>query len=486
MRVIAFLRSRAGRRTAIAAFALLGIFLCIAIYYDVRFNRLINDRLSGAVFENTSLVYAAPEEIATGENLRESDLTDRLLRAGYSNTTADNRTGWFRSGNGWAEIHPGTDSYFHGGNAIRVQFAGGTISQINLWADGSKVDSAEIEPILITNLFNSAREKRRVLTYADLPQKLVEAVLSVEDRRFFEHPGFDYVRVLGAAWADIHHGSRAQGASTIDMQVARSFFFTNQRTWSRKVAETFMAIELERRFSKQEIFQLYANEVYLGNRGSFVMRGFGEAAQAYFGKDVRDLSLAQCAFLAGIIHSPNRYSAAERHPQRAVEARDRGLNAMVESGVITRAQATAAESEALHFVSNADTGTAPYFVDMVRDKLLEDFSEAELTANSYHIYTTLDPDLQRAAQAAVDIGMKNVDELLAKKYERWKKSGTGVVPHAQAALVAIDPRTGEIRALVGGRSYGESQLNHVLAHRQPGSLIQAVRLRGGIQYGGFR
>jgi len=469
--VHAFLRSRSGRFAAIAVLAMLGLVACVFAYYDVHFGRMIQQRLSGAVFENTSEVYSAPDEIAKGENLRRAELTDRLLRAGYSNTTADGPMGWFRAGHDWMEIHPGPDSYFHGGNAIRVQFGEDSIDGITMLADSSSVDSVEIEPLLLTNLFNSSREKRRVLAYGELPKMLVDAVLSVEDKRFFEHPGFDFVRVFGAAWADIHHGVRAQGASTIDMQVARSFFFTNQRTWSRKVSETLMALELERRFSKQQILELYANEVYLGNRGSFAMRGFGEAAQAYFGKDVRDLNLAQCAFLAGIIHSPNRYSAAERHPQRADEARDRGLNAMVENGVVNRAQAAAARTEPLHFVVGTDAGTAPYFVDMVRDKLLEDFSESDLTTQSYRIYTTLDPELQRAAQIAVAQGAKNVDTLLASKYEHWRKNG-GAVPQVQAGLVALDPQTGEIRALVGGRDYGESQLNHILAHRQPGSSFK--------------
>jgi penicillin-binding protein 1B len=467
----AFLRSRLGRATAISALAVLGLVACVFVYYDVHFGHLIDQRLSGAIFENNSQVYAAPEEIAKGEALSRAALTDRLLRAGYSNTTADGPMGWFRAGHDWMEIHPGPGSYFHGGNAIHVQFGANSIDGITMLADSSAVDSAEIEPLLLTNLFNSSREKRRVLAYGDLPKTLVEAVLSVEDKRFFEHPGFDFVRVFGAAWADLNHGARSQGASTIDMQVARSFFFTNERTWRRKVAETFMALELERRFSKREIFELYANEVYLGNRGSFVMRGFGEAAQAYFGKDVRDLTLAQCAFLAGIIHSPNRYSTADRRPQRADEARDRGLNSMVENGVINRAQAAAARGEPLHFVVGTDAGTAPYFVDMVRDKLLEDYSETDLTTQSYRVYTTLDPALQRAAQTAVSEGMKNVDAMLAKKYERWRKKGQ-TAPLVQAALVALDPRTGEIRALVGGRDYGESQLNHILAHRQPGSSFK--------------
>ncbi len=180
---------------------------------------------------------------------------------------------------------------------------------------------------MITNLFDSSREKRRVVRFDDLPPVMVHAVLAAEDKRFFEHGALDLVRVFGAAFYDLTRGHKAQGASTIDMQVARTFFFTTKREWRRKVKEILMAAEIDERFSKQQIFELYANDIYLGNRGSFSIRGFGEAAQAYFGKDVRELNAGEAAFLAGIIRAPNRYSTAERHADRAEEARDRVLGA---------------------------------------------------------------------------------------------------------------------------------------------------------------
>jgi penicillin-binding protein 1B len=233
-----------------------------------------------------------------------------------------------------------------------------------------------------------------------------------------------------------------------------------------------MAVEINQRYSKQQIFELYANEVYLGNRGSFSIRGFGEAAEAYFGKDVRELTLGECAFLAGIIRAPNRYATAERHMDRAEESRDRVLPQMVEDSYITQDQADAAKKVKLKFVNGGvNTGSAPYFVDMVKDHLLEKFSETDLETQSYRIYTTLDPQLQRAAADAIQTGVQGVDKLLAKRYAAWAKKGEPAT-RVQVALVAMDARTGEIRALVGGRNYGESQLNHALAHRQPGSVFK--------------
>jgi penicillin-binding protein 1B len=441
-------------------------------YYYVQFGKLIDQRLTGQVFQNTSRVFSAPGHIFVGETMHATDLATYLLRAGYQEGGAEGALGEFKLKGATVEIRPSSSSYFRGGNALRVVFSGSAISRITQLSDAAPLDSADIEPELVTNLFDSSREKRRVIRFDDLPKDLVDAVLAAEDKRFFEHGGLDIVRVFGAALADLRRGQKAQGASTIDMQVARSFFFTTKREWRRKVKEVLMAVEINQRYSKQQIFELYANEVYLGNRGSFSIRGFGEAAEAYFGKDVRELTLGECAFLAGIIRAPNRYATAERHMDRAEESRDRVLPQMVEDSYVTQEQADAAKKLKLKFVNGGvNTGSAPYFVDMVKDHLLEKFSETDLETQSYRIYTTLDPQLQRAAAEAIQAGVQGVDKLLAKRYAAWAKKGEPAT-RVQVALVAMDARTGEIRALVGGRNYGESQLNHALAHRQPGSVFK--------------
>jgi len=441
-------------------------------YYYIQFGHLIDERLTGQIFQNTSRLYSAPGHIFTGESMRASDLASYLLRAGYQESTVAGSPGQFHATNSTVEVRPSSDSYFRGQNALRVNFSGTEISQIAQLSDGTPLDSAAIEPELITNLFDSSREKRRVVRFEDLPPVLVHAVLAAEDKRFFEHGALDMVRVFGAAFYDVSRGQKAQGASTIDMQVARTFFFSTKREWRRKLKEILMAAEINERFSKQQIFELYANDIYLGNRGSFAIRGFGEAAQAYFGKDVRELTPGEAAFLAGIIRAPNRYSAAERHMDRAEEARDRVLGQMVEDGYLKPEQEAAAKHAKLKFVNGGlGSSSAPYFVDMVKDHLLEKYSESDLENQSYRVYTTLDPDLQRAASDAVQIGIQSVDKLLAHRSAEWKKKGEPV-PQAQVAVVALDPHTGEIRALVGGRDYGESQLNHALARRQPGSAFK--------------
>jgi penicillin-binding protein 1B len=455
-----------------SALLLLVVATSVFAYYYIQFGKLINQRLTGQVYQNTSRVFSGPGHIYTGETMRSGDLATYLLRAGYQEGEVEGAPGEFQVKGSTIDIRPSRDSYFQGGNALRVSFSGGTISRILQLSDNTPRVAADIEPELITNLFDSSREKRRVVRFDDLPKDMVNSVLAAEDKRFFEHGGLDIVRVFGAALADLRRGQKAQGASTIDMQVARSFFFTTKREWTRKLKEILMAVEINQRYSKQQIFELYANEVYLGNRGSFAIRGFGEAAEAYFGKDVRELNLGEEAFIAGIIRAPNRYSSAERHLDRAEESRDRVLAQMVEDSYVTQEQADAAKKLKLKFVNGGvNTGSAPYFVDMVKDHLLEKFSETDLETQSYRIYTTLDPELQRAAADAIQIAVQGVDKRLAKRYALWKKKGEPV-PQVQVALVAMDPQTGEIRALIGGRNYGESQLNHALARRQPGSVFK--------------
>jgi penicillin-binding protein 1B len=473
------IRFAKGFWTSRIGIAILGTTLLVLVlgtsffaYYYIQFGKLINQHLTGQIFQNTSRVYSAPGHIYVGETMKPGELATYLLRAGYQEGVVTGAPGIFKVSGSSIEIRPSTESYFRGTNSLRVDFTGTELSRITQLSNGLQRDAAEIEPGLITNLFDDTREKRRIVRFDDLPTPLVNAVLAAEDKRFLEHGGLDMVRVFGAAWADLRRGQKAQGASTIDMQVARSFFFTTKREWTRKVKEILMAFEIDQRFTKRQIFELYANEVYLGNRGSFSIRGFGEAAEAYFGKDVRELSLGEVAFLAGMIRAPNRYSAAERHMDRAFEARDRVLAQMVEDNYITADQEVAAKKAKLHFVSGGiESSSAPYFVDMVKDDLLEKYSESDLQTESFRIYTTLDPDLQRAAGEAVRVGMEQVDKMLAKRYAAWKKKGE-VVPQVQAALVALDPHTGEIRALIGGRNYGESQLNHALARRQPGSVFK--------------
>jgi penicillin-binding protein 1B len=466
-----FLLSRMGLALIGASLGIVLIGAGMFIYYWVAYGRMIDQRLAGHMYQSSARVYSAPDRVFDGEVLTPAQLVSQLQHDGYNETKVDGAPGWYTIQGNVVEIRPLRDSYFEGKNALHVNFAGGGVSSITLLDNGNVVESAEIEPELLTNLFDTSREKRRRIRFDDIPKNLENALLSAEDKRFFEHPGFDFVRVLGAARANLRREGIAQGASTLTMQLSRSFFFSTERTWRRKVAETMVAMELEHRFNKQQIFEFYANEIYLGNRGSFAIHGFAEGSLAYFNKDIRDITLGQAAFLAGIIRAPNRYSTADSRPERAAEARDRVLNQMQENGFIKPEQVKEAKLAPLGIVSGGENNNdAPYFVDMVKDHLLDRFSEAQLLSQSYRVYTTLDPQLERAAVQAMALGIANVDQLLTRKYALWQKQGKPA--EAQVAMIVLDPHNGDILATVGGRNYGESQLNHITARRQPGSVFK--------------
>ena len=236
----------------------LAIFLFLAVmltYYYVEFGHMITQRLGGQIYQNTSRVYSAPGRIYVGEALHANDLKSYLLRAGYQETSVEGAPGQFEVNGNSVEIRPSQESYFQGNNALRVTFGASSISRISQLNDAQPRDFAEIEPELITNLFDSSREKRRIVRFDDLPPVMVNAVLAAEDKRFFEHGALDVVRVFGAAFYDLSRSRKAQGASTIDMQVARTFFFTTKREWRRKMKEILMAAEIDERFSKRADFR---------------------------------------------------------------------------------------------------------------------------------------------------------------------------------------------------------------------------------------
>ncbi|GGH14476.1 PBP1A family penicillin-binding protein [Silvibacterium dinghuense] len=458
---------------AVAAICIVFFGVVFAFYYH-KYQHIVDDRLAKPLFANTAKIYAAPTELRPGQKYTVQYIEQQLRSAGYSidGEGSASPMGTFTAGAESITIHPGPQS-FHAPDSATVTFDSGAISQIT-GSNGQQLAAYELEPLLVTDLSDQNRAKRRLVTYDELPQTLVHAVTSIEDRRFFEHGGVDYYSILGWTWHDLRGDRRyAGGASTLTMQLAKIMFLSPERTFSRKFRQVLITFQLENHYSKQKIFEIYANQVPLGQRGSFSINGFGEAAQAYFGKDVRQLTLPECALLAGLIQSPSRLNPY-RHAERAISRRNVVLDAMVETGAITKTQAEEAKATPLHLVPGAvDAGEAPYFVDLVRDQLSQRLNDADYNQQGLRIYTSLDPDLQRAATEAVNEEMKNVDEQVERLHERRVKAGDeSPIVYPQVALIALNPHTGQILALVGGRNYGSSQYNHAVAHRPTGSIFK--------------
>jgi penicillin-binding protein 1B len=445
---------------AIAAFFIVAFTVAFAVIW-IHYSRLVDEKLKKGPFTQTAQLYAAPEPVSVGDALTPEELVEALLRRGYT-TDRSNRIGWFHVRSDGVEIFPGVDAYPHSEPGV-IFLDNGSVVRIVSNRDNTERPRYFLDPELVTNLHDRRREKRRLVRFGDIPKVLVHAVISAEDKRFFDHAGFDPVRILRTLWVDVTQ-NRRYGASTISMQLARLLWLSRDKTWKRKALEALITLQLEQKLTKEQIFEYYANQVDLGQRKSFAIHGFGEAAQVYFGKDLRDLRVEEAALLAGLIQRPN-YLNPYRHPERALQRRNVVLSLMRDNGYITELQYLEAVKAPLKLAEGGEESSdAPYFVDLAYDELQENFADLDFQANSYRIYTTLDMKLQRDALEAVRIGMQEVDALLAKMRRKY--------PEPQVALVCLDPNTAEVKALVGGRSYAASQLNRALARRQPGSAFK--------------
>ena len=461
-------------RGVIAAVLLVGIigFVTVTFVYN-KYAHIVDDRLKQPLFANTAKIYAAPREVRPGQKISAHLIAGELREAGYTvdGQAHPSQMGTFTEEDDSITVHPGAESY-HAPDSATIHTQNGVVDSIKD-EHGQTLASYELEPLLITGLSEDAnRTKRRLLTYDEIPPNLVQAVLAIEDRKFFEHGGVNYVSIISWGWHDLigdrkHRG----GASTLTMQLAKLLFVADTGTIKYKVTQILVAIHLEQRFTKKQIFEAYANQINLGQRGSFSIDGFGEAAQSYFGKDARQLDLSECAMLAGIIQRPNYFNPF-RHPDRTIELRNIVLDSMVETGAINKELAERAKAEPLHLVSSSvDASEAPYFVDLVRDQLNQKLGETDFNREGLRIYTSLDPDLQRLASDAVGSTLSLVDARIDKLHARDRKLGKPY-EYPQVALVALNPHTGQVLALVGGRNYGTSQVDHAVAHRPTGSIFK--------------
>jgi penicillin-binding protein 1B len=453
----------------------------IFAYSYFRFAAVIDERLHAHREHSLPRIYGRPMELRRGQWLSERQLVNCLNDLGYAERDTPGKPGEFSAAPRLVTIVPRTGE--NAGQTVQARFnvppavrAGAPlppgaerIERLDVASSGQK-DTVSLDSPLLTSLMSGDREKRRQVRLRQIPKPVIDAVLAIEDRRFYEHPGIDPIRMVGALVTNLS-GERSYlvGGSTITQQLVRNIFLASvmanptEKSLRRKVTEQMMAIVLERRASKDEILEFYLNEVYLGQRGSFAIHGVAEGARLFFGKDVNNVSLAEAATMAGVIHSPHNLSPFTS-PVRARERRNVVLQEMVQARFITAEAAQAASREPLTTVPRALDAEAPYFVDMVGQQLAERFPDIMRTTQRIDVYTTLDLNLQRVAQDAVREGLAQVDAMLSRRKR---------VQTAQAALIAIDPRTGEILAWVGGRSYNQSQYNRVLtARRQPGSVFK--------------
>jgi penicillin-binding protein 1B len=484
--ILQLVRKKWVRVTAAVLAAPLIFLLSFAVFSYVTTARLMDSQLHGERARVLPRIFARPLELRRGQSLSSEQLIDRLNDLGYTQRSTPEKPGEFAVRSASVEIRPRPPTFK--GRIVRVLFqkpaavqraARGSpprppdrVARLELGAQAS--ERLMLDAPLLSSVV-AEREKRRPVSLAAIPSVVVQAVLSIEDRRFYEHPGVDPIGIAGAAFSYMT-GRRTYlaGGSTITQQLVRNVFLpkfegmtlkmARERSLRRKLLEAWVSLVLSRRATKDEILEMYLNAVPLGQRGSFAIVGVSEAARLFFAKDVSNLSLAEAATVAGVIQSPSALSPFN-NPERCRERRNVVLHAMADSAFITEEEAERASKEPLTVVQRALEAEAPYFVDYVGQTLADDYPGLTTTTNqSVDVYTTLDLHLQRLAQDAVRAGLTRVDELLSRRKRRGR---------AEAALLAVDPRTGEILAMVGGRSYNQSQYNRALvARRQPGSVFK--------------
>jgi penicillin-binding protein 1B len=331
-----------------------------------------------------------------------------------------------------------------------------------------EVTSFELEPALLSSAGRGEYEQRSVRRLDEFPPLLVRAVLATEDRRFFDHAGVDVFGLSRALAVNMSEGEARRGGSTITQQLMTNFVASEQRTPGRSVREAALALVAESRFSKDEILGNYLNEIYMGQNGSAAVHGMGEAARFYFDRDVAALTLGEMATLAGIVRSPGYYSP-HQHPERAQSRRDLVLSQLYDQGAIDDAAYELALNEPME-VARVDTGElqAPYFVDFVSRELTRRFPARVLQSEGFRIFTTLDPEMQAIAESVV---ADNVVEMERDIGEALAAAGQPL----QAAMVVMEPQTGAIRAMVGGRDYGGSRFNRAIdMRRMPGSTFKPI------------
>ena len=423
--------------------------------------RLIDAKLGGEQ-RPMPRIYGRPFELRPGQGLSPTQLEQRLNDVGYAQRAKPEQPGEFSSAGG-VVVFVTRPSESGKSQPIRVDFSRSVSPTVaKLTGGGKPVDRVVLEAPLLAAF--APGEKRRYVPLANIPRRMIDAVIAIEDRRFFEHPGVDPIGAVGALLTNLR-GDKPYlaGGSTLTQQIIKNTFLTPAKTMRRKLHEQFMAVVLESHFTKDQILELYLNDVSLGQRGPFAIHGVAEAARIFFGKDVSNVSLAEAATIAALIQRPSQLSPF-RHPDSALDRRNVVLREMASAGYITADAAARAAREPLVIAPRALENEAPYFVDYVAEQIDEHYSGLLKKDTAVDVYTTLDLQLQRLAQEAIAEGIAQVDKQLSAR----KRKG-----QPEAALIAVDPRTGEILAFVGGRAYNQSQYDRVVAaKRQPGSAFK--------------
>ncbi len=453
-------------------------FPLLALAVLVWLDRTVELRFERARSALPSVIYARPLALEPGRDPRAIGLFDALDRLGYREVSGDPAPGEFAREPRAVVIERRPSSGVTG-ERLRLELDSGRRIHVMRDARGERLARAWLEPERVAEIQGEYRARREPVRLHELPDGLINAVVHTEDRHFFQHRGLDVWRIGGAAWANLRALRIVQGGSTITQQLVKNLFLTPERTLARKLRESVLAMLMELHHSKHEILEAYLNEIYLGQAGPVAIHGVGAAARHYFGKRAAELTVGESALLAGIIASPGSYSPFA-HAEATLVRRDAVLDGLLRDGWIEPEEHASARAEALRLDRSApDPALAPHFAQWLVDQFPAELDSETLETEGHLVLSTLDAELQRAASRAVKRGLERL--------ERELPSLTKSEIPLEAALVALDPGSGDVLAMVGGRDFSRSQFNRATqAHRQPGSLFKPIVALAALAYDGER
>lgn len=429
----------------------------VAVYLDA----VVQEKFSGKRWTIPATVYARPLELFVGQKLDKDDFLTEVDALGYRREKSVSGPGTVSVASNAVEMHTRGFRFYEGAEEsqrIRVRFSGDFVAGLARM-DGGELPVARLEPLVVGGLYPAHNEDRILIKLDQVPPYLVETLVAVEDREFFDHFGVSPKSIARAVWVNLTAGEVRQGGSTLTQQLVKNFYLTNERSLSRKATEAMMAVLLELHYDKPEILEAYLNEVFLGQDGRRAIHGFGLASQYFFGRPLAELKLQHVALLVGMVKGPTYYNP-RRHPERAMERRNLIIDLLAEQQVVSPEEAAQARQAPLGVTQRGSLADSSYpaFLDLVKRQLREDYRDEDLTEEGLRVFTSFDPIIQSKAEKAMTDTLK-----------RLGKTAEGV----EGAMLVTNPETGELQAMLGSRHPGFAGFNRALdASRPIGSLIK--------------
>jgi len=445
------------------AFKLSLVGLVVLAGFAVYLDAIVQEKFSGKRWTVPAKVYARPLELFVGLKLAKDDFLKELDALGYRRESASNGPGSASVAGSTVELNTRGFQFYEGAEParlIKVRFSGDYVAGLSQ-GSGANLAVARLEPLLIGGLYPAHHEDRILIKLDQAPPYLVDTLVAVEDREFFNHWGVSLKSIARAIWVNATAGQLRQGGSTLTQQLVKNFYLTNERSITRKATEAMMAMLLEMHYDKREILEAYLNEVFLGQDGQRAVHGFGLASQYFFSQPLSELKLHQVALLVGMVKGPSQFNP-RRNPERALERRNLVLDLLAEQGVVTAEEAAAAKAKPLGVTPRGSMADSSYpaFLDLVKRQLREDYRDEDLTEEGLRIFTSFDPILQSKAETALEETLKRL-------------AGRKGVDEVESAMVVSNPETGEIQALIGSRQPRFAGFNRAIdAVRPVGSLIK--------------